>query len=133
MADTEQTFSPEDQRVLNKTQSIRISIAEKLTKSDPVPGDSDEKRLLVQVLDGIDKQVLMKTKIKTDDQNQKTQQQTATIIAELLLKTNKAIIESPLDNSLKLLSDNYKPDTIVPGQLDTGCVEINPEEILNKE
>jgi hypothetical protein len=132
MTDSEQTFSPEDQNILNKTQSIRINIAERLTQSNPVPADSDEKRLLIQVLDGMDKQVLMKTKIKADDQNQKTQQHTASIIAELLLKTNKAIIEAPLDNSVKLLSDSYKLDTIVPGQLDTGCVEIDPQEILNQ-
>jgi len=132
MTNSEQTFSPEDQDLLNKTQSIRISIAQKLTQSNPIPEDSDEKRLLVQVLDGIDKQVLMKTKIKSDDQNQKTQQHTANVIAELLLKTNKAMIEAPIDNSAKLLSDNYKPDTIVPGQLDTGCIEVDPQEILNQ-
>jgi hypothetical protein len=132
MTHLEQTFSPEDQDLLNKTQSIRIRIAENLTQSNPVPGDSDEKRLLVQVLDGIDKQILMKTKIKSDDQNQKTQQHTATIIAELLLKTNKAMVEAPIDHSAKLLSDAYKPSAIVPGQLDTGFVEIDPQEILNQ-
>lgn len=133
MSQSSQIFTHEDEQLLAKTQSVRIKLVDALIKKEIVPGDGDEKRLLMQALDGIDKQVLAKTKIKSDDENQRTQAQTATIIADLLLNTNNQMANAPSDPSSKALSDSVILDVIVPGHMDVGNIDIDPLKILSED
>jgi hypothetical protein len=103
------------------TQNIRKQIIEKLTINNTVPDDKDMQSFLIKALDGMDRSAVAKAKVKIESSSAAAQQDTADLMAMILLKTH-AGIHAPrgeprasveLDNSYILL------DT-VPGEMEQG-------------
>lgn len=89
---TQSVFSVEDEARLNLTQDVRENIIRTLVVDRKIPTEQTDRILLMQALDGMDRTVLAKTKIKSDDRVNQQNAATTAMIAEILTKTstNKA-------------------------------------------
>lgn len=76
----------EDKARLELTLRVRENAIRELTKTGKLPEDKMDRAFLVQMLDGMDRTVLTRTKIKTDDQAAKSQADSAKLIADALLR-----------------------------------------------
>lgn len=111
----------EDQARLNRTQDIREKIVAATMKNGAIPVDRDDREFLMKAIEGIDRQVLSKAKIKSDDQNSKAQTEAASMIASLLLQAgqqHKAANHARAERELVLDMPDLKD--IVPGETDIG-------------
>lgn len=115
----------EDKARLEFTLNTRKALIDKLIgKTCEVPENSADKALLVSALDGIDRTVLAKTKIKSDERSAKGQQQTAQMISELLLRVHHTTSGPRVE---PLAENDYKLDDLVAGETDIGEQALNYE------
>lgn len=85
---SDSVFSLEDEARLNLTQQTREKIIRDLTKEGKIPEQTSDRVILMQALDGMDRTVLAKTKIKSDDRAQQQQNAATSLIAKLLTQTS---------------------------------------------
>jgi ribosome maturation protein Sdo1 len=81
-------LSLEDQRRLEFTLKTRENIVGALLKKGPVPESTEDRAILMQSLDGMDRTILSRAKIKSDDSNAKSEAEMAKSIANLLLRVD---------------------------------------------
>lgn len=121
------SIEQEDQNRINKTLSIREKIIDKLTSSaDGFPSDKDDRAFLLANLDGLERVVMNKAKIKADDKTNQNNQKTASMIAHLLTKVtvfkkqdSQCRQEEPeLPAELSLIQVN-------PGEMDQGVQTLD--------
>lgn len=111
---------------LEFTQTVRERIVNKLTMNDEIPSDPDAQAFLMKALDGIDRAALAKARLKQDD---KSQSNTANIIAEMLRKhrvgngTNNVGFTPVLDSSLIELN-------IVDGETSIGSSNLRYDDLM---
>ncbi len=125
--DTE-LFLPEEMRILNKTLSIREKIVDELTK-DGVPVNSRDIRVLNEVLNAMDANVLGRVDRRLKKQEDDNNNNVTAMVKELLINLSK---KEPVD-----VSNEYKqievsdeiPIEVVPGEDKIGYEEISLEEI----
>lgn len=87
---TNSVLDLEDQARLNLTLKTREKIITTLTQDGKIPDDESDRSLLIKALDGMDRTVLTKAKIKSDDANSKSQVAASNMVAQMLLNMNKA-------------------------------------------
>lgn len=125
-------LSLEDKRLLNRTIAARELIINVHTQDGKLPTTEEDQNFLIRALDGLDRTILSKAKLKSDDNNAKTQQQTTNMIAQLLLNVSAKATDKPrtvtpvLDNSVKL-------ENVVPGETDIGTINLSYGEIVNNK
>ena len=78
----------EDKARLELTLRTREMIINQMVKDNKLPESEEDRNFLMKALDGMDRTVLTKTKIKVDDSAAKGQMQTAKIISDVLLRIN---------------------------------------------
>ena len=124
MSDIE-ILDPEDKGRLEFTLATRKTIIDKLLGKDfNIPESSADKALLISALDGLDRTVLAKTKIKSDERSAKGQQQNAQLVAELLLRVRHDRVGTRTE---PLAEVDYELNDLVPGETDVGEQNLNFE------
>ena len=118
----EELLDADDARRLELTQTIREKYINEMDGRG-IPEKTGELVFLVQLLDGMDKSVLNKSKIKIEDQANKTESSTAKLIADVLLK-HKVSQSIERDATPELPSDLPTP-IVVAGELDQTSSELN--------
>lgn len=118
----------EDKRRLELTLATREKIITSVMK-DGIPGDTSSRDFLIQALDGLDRTLLAKTKIKSDNENNKSQQETTKIIAEALRRSSgKSMIDiTPIN---PVLDNSIVVDDLVPGEKDIGAPLLSYDDIM---
>ena len=127
-------MSLEDQARIELTLQTRERIIRGMTGAGKLPEAPEDRTFLMQALDGMDRTVLTKAKIKSDDSAAKNQADTAKAIAELLNRvdsrqrsvTHRAIdvdaIELPMidlvEGETSIGVQTFKSDQIVNGDYD---------------
>lgn len=117
----------EDQNRLNKTLSIRENIIDKLTAGEGgFPSDKDDRAFLLANLDGVERVVMNKARIKSDDKANQNNQQTTAMIAHLLTKVT--VFKKP-DATLVYeepeLSIELSKIQLNPGETDQGTQTLD--------
>lgn len=120
----------EDQARLEFTINTRRRIIRELYPDDgKIPHDRADKELLISALDGMDRTVLGRSKLKLDAANSKQQEQTSKLISEILLSvTSKPT--SPPRNSAPALPNTVPEPKLVPGEADIGMIDLNYDDFI---
>lgn len=111
-------INKEDQMRLENNLSIRSQLIASLVADGKTPDDRSTREFLVSLLDGMDRTILARAKVKNDANSVNAQNNTAAVIAQVLSKISpKDIInqtsDKRLDSSIQILD-------IVPGEMDEG-------------
>lgn len=116
----------EDDLLLKRNLEIRKKLVDKIVGPEMlnVPQDKTEAALLNNLLEGMDRQILARKKIKADEKNTNTLANSTTgLMAELLKKVVPANVMSSVANpsvETPVIPDNLVELTLVPGETDIG-------------
>lgn len=122
---------------LELTQGMRVKLLNALVKDGTIPTDQDGAKLVLAVLDSMDKTTLGAMRQKTDDKSAQADQ----IVAQALLTLGQKIgtgstlrITDPCARAKHVhVDDSQLPDIdLVPGELDTGTHAISYNELAGK-
>lgn len=122
-------FISDEEIDLNLTQSVRRNLVMHLTKDDKIGDDIEKANLLLKTLEGMDKQVGTKAKLRIAKKSTDKTNNMAAVVAALLngdmtlpMPTNLPKVDTakPLD---------YVVDNYVPGEKDLGRVAISMDEL----
>jgi hypothetical protein len=112
--------SDNEARLLDLTMRTREELIVSLTKKG-IPEDRADKSLLVSLLDGVDRTILSKSRIKVDSKISDTNAQAASLIANVLTKINTKNIRVIDDQrEIPQLPLDVEGITFIDGELDTG-------------
>lgn len=122
-------FSDKDNIRLEQTLSIRETLIAKLTEGGNIPYGKGDKEFLIQLLDGLDRTVLSKAKVKSADSANKTQQETAKLIGSVLARldvasTGKRTVTPELNVDLESID-------IIEGELNIGVETFDYDSIMD--
>ena len=122
-------FISDEEIDLNLTQSVRRKLVMDLTKDEKIGDDIEKANLLLKTLEGMDKQVGTKAKLRIAKKSTDKTNNMAAVVAVLLngdmtlpMPTNLPKVDTakPLD---------YVVDNYVPGERDLGRVAISMDEL----
>ena len=128
--DTE-LFLPEEMRILNKTLRIREEVVDELVK-DGVPTNSRDIRVLNEVLNAMDANVLGRVDRRLKKQEEENNGRVTEMVKELLINLSK---EDTVNVSTEYKEIELNDDTVidlVPGEDKIGYEEISIEEIRSQ-
>lgn len=83
---SQELMDMQDKARLELTLSTRESIIKGLFKDNRIPIEQEDRDLLMKALDGMDRTILSRAKIKSDDSAQQTQAAQVALIAQLLIR-----------------------------------------------
>jgi hypothetical protein len=84
--------------------------------------------MLIQALDGLDRTILTRAKLKSDDQNAKSQRDTAKMIAEVLTRVSTIPIAR---TGTPTLPNEIIVDNLVPGETDIGLQNLTYDDFTD--
>lgn len=117
------TFTPEDLTVLEKTQAMRLRLAENIMgKPDTeLPKKPAELMATTNLLESIDRSILGRTKLRIDDDSAKDAAQSKELLRSLMLELhqNRGAPAAPEPLTLNTEAPVYTPSgsTVTPGEL----------------
>ena len=128
-------MAEDQQKMLLLTQNARQRIIEKLMGEnlDKVPESTREQILLTSTLDGMDRLVLARARLKSDN---KAANNMAVLAAEILKKINvNTPPPLPLEGESRKVPE-LPPEAsdieLVPGEMDTGVKELTYETFMKQ-
>lgn len=127
----EELFSKEDQEILQKTRTLRQTLLKSLVPSDKLPENNTEKVIVIQLLDGLDKQVMNRAKLRATDKQTNAIQNSAQAVAETL-RNYTARTSTPAPAEMRKLPDAVKVTDPVPGEMEIGTITVNMDEVTPK-
>lgn len=117
------TFTPEDLTVLEKTQAMRLRLAENIMgKPDAeLPKKPSDLMATTNLLESIDRSILGRTKLRIDDDSAKDAAQSKELLRSLMLELhqNRGAPATPVPLTLNAEAPVYTPSgsTVTPGEL----------------
>ena len=117
-----------DQSRLEFTLAARETIISSLMTDGRLPYNKDDKLMLIQALDGLDRTVLTRAKLKSDDQNAKSQRDTAKMIADVLSRVTT--VSTPRE-AIPALPNDIIVENLVPGETSIGINELTYDEFMS--
>ena len=120
---TQSSFDSEDIDILKRTQVIRNSLVTKLMRSGQVPDDINQQRMLLDVVNSMDKSTLQKAKVKAEDKSNENKEAKAKAVAQFLLEARKRQQTLPIVESAELPQSVPAPE-LVPGETDIGTQDL---------
>ena len=122
--DQQSSFDTSDIDILSQTQTIRKSMVTKLMQSGQVPEDLNSQRMLLEVVNSMDKSTIQKAKIKSEDKSNQSKEVKAKLVAQFLLEARKKQQALPIVDSAELPQSVPAPE-LVPGETDIGTQDLN--------
>lgn len=121
----------EDERRLEFTLSIREDIVSKLMAKG-IPEDKSYQSLLVSTLDGMDRTILSRARIKSDNKISDSNAQAAGLIATLLGKIDTRTLKSTTaQREIPVLENDPSFDMVI-GETDLGTQTGNFDTFMKK-
>ena len=120
----------EDRRILEKTSRIREEAVDLLVTGG-LPKEKEDREFLINMLNGLDKVAIARSRISADEKAAKTNGETSALIASILRKVNVGV--SPqLNNDVVIpeLPTELSEITMVPGEMHTGSMKLDIEDIV---
>lgn len=114
-------MSVEDQQFLDLTQNTRRKIISKMLEKGTLPESEEDRNFLLKAMDGGDKQVLTKAKLKSDDSNAKNAANVQQQIVEMYgaIRAASSVPAAPSERELPKQDIN-----LVPGHMEIGRNDI---------
>lgn len=128
---TSEIMSLEDQALINLTLSTREKIVNSMTKNGTLPSTNEDRAFLLSALDGIDRTVLSKAKIKSDDSNAKTESEIAKNVASVLLRLESKRTINNRNNSIDAVT--LPVIDIVEGETFIGVQPVKYVDIMGPD
>lgn len=121
----------EDRRILEKTTRIREDAVDQLVTGG-MPKEKEDREFLINMLNGLDKVAIARSRISADEKAAKTSGETTALIASILRKVNVGL--SPqINNDVAIpeLPTELSEISVVPGEMHTGAMKLDIEDIVN--
>jgi hypothetical protein len=123
----------EDKRILSKTLEIRERIVDSLLKQGEgpftVPSDKSDRELLVNMLAGMDKVAVSRSKIAAEENTAKTNGEISLMVAGILKKVNLSPGQMH-NNPIPVLPEELSQITLVPGETHIGDMNLDLDDII---
>ncbi len=121
-------MSLEDQARLELTLRTREQIIRSLTSGGQLPKEAADRAFLSSALDGMDRTILSRAKIKSDDANAKTEADIARDMANVLMRVeaNRKTRGRPIDVEAVELPEI----TLVEGEISTGTHPVKTQQLI---
>ncbi len=117
-----------DENRIERTLTIREKLID-LLQEEGVPTDKADKTMLIQLLDGMDRTVLAKSKLKSDAKSNKEQTEMTRLVAEVLTKTR---LDANRRRDMPVELDHDQDiDDLVEGELAIGNVDITYDQFMS--
>lgn len=131
---TAESFDLDDDRRLNLTQNTRERIVTVLLKDNKIPEDKEDRQFLMAALDGLDRTTLGRARIKTDAQSNKSNAETAGMIAQLLAKVTPGTMVASHGQFVRPAPALEVDFVVIPveGECDVGTHELSYETFIEK-
>lgn len=121
-------FSPEDKRVLDENRQLRRRLISLLTDGDKLPEDKSEKAMLINLMNGLDSEIIGRTRLKVAAKADQNTTNLTSLVAQALMQYRPDQHEELLPRVLELPSE-LKIDDMVPGETDIGNIVISIDEV----
>ena len=122
-----------DKRLLDLTMRKREEVINALTNKGVIPEDKADKALLVSMLDGIDRTILSKSRIKADTKIADSNGQATSLIANILSSFNsKNVISVDSNREIPVLVFDDPSITFIEGEMDTGTQNNSFDTFISK-
>lgn len=125
-------LADDDDDVLSYTQRKRMELVEHLTANDKMPVEAKDQAVLLSALNDMDRQVVSKRKMKTEEKNSDSLASMADTMDHLFTKFgNKSpmMIEGGVAERTMDIPDKLVEIELVPGELDIGSQRIELRDI----
>ena len=125
-------FNQEDQAELNDVRATRIALMKELSKPGQlIPDSTGDKIMLMQLLEGREKAVFQRTRLKIASKIEENGSNLTAMVAAALLQTKieKPIASRPRDLKLDSSLQHSNP---VPGMMDIGVKQVKYEDVVPK-
>lgn len=117
------SFDTTDLSLLTKTQAIRDQMVTNLMRAGKVPDDLLAQKMLLDVVNSMDKSTLQKAKIKAEDKSNQNKEARAKAVSELLLEARKRRQSLPVVDAAEL-PESVPAPALVPGETDIGIQQL---------
>jgi hypothetical protein len=117
-----------DKARLELSLSTRENIIKELMDHGISKLDRSDKELLVSALDGLDRTILSKAKLKSDDQTSQTNRDITRLMADVLSRV--AIKPLAMRTVAPSLDNDIKLEDIVDGEMDIQPSELKYDEFM---
>lgn len=129
MAEQNDALSDEDRATLDHTRHIRQTLVKSLVGENiRLPDDKTDKAVLLSLLDGIDKDVVNRNRIKIAAKTEQAIGNMSGVIAQALLKHRPG---EPLifEDRIIELPDSIPAVQTVPGEMSIGVISLTQEDL----
>ena len=125
-------MDPEDSD-LEFARRLRISLANDIATNGIIPDDRRDRRLLLEVLDGIDNSAIQRKKIKTESDNANKSLVAAATIAEIFhtKDVKRLSVDELRTGTIKTLDEAIPDAPVAPGELSDND-HIDVEEFMGR-
>lgn len=121
-------MSDEDKKLIEFTLRTRQGIVKSLMPNGQLPKDPNDRSVILASLDGMDRTVLSKAKIKSDDAASKGQAEIAKTMAKMLLQVDS---RRNVARTVDVEATTVLPDiTLVEGETYIGVQPVKYKEIM---
>lgn len=121
-------FSSDDKRVLDENRKLRRKLISLLTDGDKLPDDKSEKAMLINLMNGLDNEIISRTRLKVAAKADQNTTNLTSLVAQALMQYRPDQHEESLPRVLELPSE-LKTDDMVPGETDIGNIVISIDEV----
>ena len=128
-AEDDGVFSPDDKRVLDENRRLRRKLISLLTEGDKLPEDKSEKAMLINLMNGLDSEIIGRTRLKVAAKANENTSNLTSLVAQALMQYRPDQHEASTSRILELPSD-VKIEDLVPGETDIGNIVISIEEFI---
>lgn len=120
----------EEARLINKGLKIREQIVDELFVDNKIPKSQEDRELLMRAIEGSDRTILGKAKLKVDKDNTNSAQEVAKVMAGILSKVT--VKNAQQDKQAPELPKDIKVNDLVEGEKNIGVENLNYNDIMGK-
>ena len=121
-------FSPDDLAVLNENRRLRKMLIGQLIQGNKIPDDKADKTLLVNLLNGMDAEVISRARVKVAAKTEAAMTDVRHLVAQALIQHNSRSVT-------RLTARDFEPPShigqreTVPGELEVGVINLTMDDI----
>lgn len=124
-------FTAEDLAILNENRRLRRSLIGCLTNGNKIPEDKADKAMLIQLINGMDAEVISRTRVKVAAKSEEALTDVRNLVAQALLQHNTRHI-TPIALSDLEPPSHIKGKELVFGETEIGTINLTMDDIEEK-
>lgn len=121
----------EEARLINKGLKIREQIVDALFVDNKIPSSEEDRELLMRAIEGSDRTILGKAKLKVDKDNNGSAQEVAKVMASILSKVT--VKNAQGDKQPPELPKDIRVTDVIEGEKNIGVENLSYDDIMNKD